>query len=387
MSDTGGIGLGGLGQGALRVARSLFAPDAAPACPSAYDGLLTDPAAHLNALFAPLTPFLRDTAAPSSRPPESDVEPRRDTLPAGERTRQAASGTEIKTDRRPGVIGWSGTRIETPISARTALRPASNAFTSSAAPAAFSIRPDVPPQETNGTENRESRVFPDALDALRALTMTARNPMNMPSAGGNNGNNSLYKGPYKPQTLPTSEPAASSFSPAHTRNADKNSNGREAGRPFMEALPLEAGGPFSMRQESVEPHGTGQSGRQAAPSAASRQIGEETAPLRMTQGASPLAAMLQTHVRPVPPDAVTLPAPPDVPNWPVAQADTPPGPLRPAPLASAVQASALTPHAVPDDPSNAAPPAAAPPDADALIQALEAHLELEFLRAYGTSGR
>ena len=379
MSGTGGMDLEGLGNDALRVAHSLFAPAALPARLPGLNGLLTDPAECLNALLAPLTPLTQGVAAPPPQPPESAAASGRDAQFAEQWARQADSGAETAMHTMPGVTGWSDAQIETLTDARTVLRSASNAFTSSAAPAAFPVR-NVEPQDTNGTAHREDRAFPDALDTLRSLTTTARNSITLPSVGVNSA-------PHKSETRVTSKPAALPFPAGRDENEDR----RDTRKPFLGTPPLDSGGPFSIRQGNTKPHETGQSSRQAAPPASSRQSGEEAAPLRLMQGASSLAAMLQTHVRPVPTDATPLPASTDVPNWPAAQADTPPGPLRPAPLASrtkpTVQESALTPPDAPNAPNNIAPPVSAPPDVDALIQALESHLELEFLRSYGTSGR
>ena len=374
MSGTGGMELESFGQDAIRMAHRLFVPAPTPAHLPALDDLLTDPAECLNALFAPLTPFMHKTAASSPQPPESTAEPSRDAPPIRLRTRQAERD-DAKTVDSPGVTGWTDLLPSAPSGTRTA----------------FPKHTTSLPKHTPGTTQSENFALPDALDALRKLTTMARTVLTLPLAKGNNGaNNSEICAASVPAASEIAAPRSPGASPlSAVRNANENAHKHDTRLPFLSAPLQGADGPLSRLQKNAEQNGNRQDNRQIATPATTGQAGAETvpAPLRLMRGASPLAAMLQAHVHTPPFGTDHLPAPSHVTVWPESQTDTPPGPFQPAlaapRVASAIHELALTPQ---DTPNNVPQPLA-PPDMEAMIQVLEAHLKLEFLRAYGTSGR
>ncbi len=417
MSETQAFRLDALGQPLCRMAQALFAPVAAPACLPTLPILQTDPALQMSALFLPLTHSTRRPVNVVPQPPESAAEPRPDVTPALVADWQARNSAGSVGLNRTADLPDAGR--ETPENARASQRPASDSLFPSAisnapqrvtkflpgtpiAPptATFGFLPSMSPAlpieagiapsdaaknlQTNTTQAKTAQTaspaVPDVLQALRALTTTARTTA-LPFAGQNHaspGLPTLSANPFAPlEAAVAYMPDATLFPSLNGENEVSNNVSSETQTPFREAFAPSTDGLMQARQAYTADANTGQThveqanGRRGEPletmppMATPPQAGNDNAPMRLTRETAPLAAMLQTLVQAAP-FASSVAA--------LSERQAPP------------TLPAFTPT-FEDLPNNAPPTAAPPPDIDALIQALEEHLELEFRRAYGTSGR
>lgn len=431
MSETKAFRLDALGQPLCRMAQALFAPAAAPACPPTLPTLQTDPAMQMSALFLPLTHSTRRPVNVVPQPPESAMEPRPDVKPAVSVDWQAKNNS-ASSEPMNRVADLQASGRATMGHAQTGQTPTSDALYPSGVYNAPQHAPKFPPgmpimsstatfgrlssgllpptlptlpveagiASNNAAKTTQAKTtqtvspaVPDVLHALRALTTTARTTA-LPFAGQNHHSpdlQTLSANPFVPlEAAVTYMPESALFPSLNGGNDVANNVSRETQIPFRENFAPGTNGLMQARQAYTEYANTGQTHAEQAngrwgeplettpPMETTPQRGNETTPLRLTRDPVPLAAMLQTLVQP----ALSTNTEGLTPRY--AAPFTSPGTVL-----SERQAAHTLPAFVPtfEELPNNAPPPAAPPDIDALIQAFEEHLELEFRRAYGTSGR